>query len=465
MAELLKKGYQLSTLRISLERSAGAGTVRLQVDFPDGAGKPIHFDATDLAPRPVQTSSTPGDLSVPREALEQLHAGTEDLRHRNGVLWLLFTYPYGNLAGVPWERILASLDLPILRVPNFAVPPVASETTLNMVLCAGGAGSDGRERKATTLALRNVLEGLDRPLVLHVFGAPDDVDAVEAEAAVVSRRHRVDLRVHRPEGTDAAPARLAGKGVAHPWLQWIENDLRGATVDALHFVCGGLVSADQGLLAPSSPSEDAHPAWASPIGAAELSAFMTRIGAWALHLASPTPDGSSDGLRMLGDQISQTRPGAVVVEDVFDGGRGTTSLYEFLYVGGRPVPAPGISAYCHPALLDGSPAWRDLADAETTVSAVEELTLGAVLQSEEAAPAWLTSSQRSLEQWAAQLVQPDDPLPSRYPAGETATGDDPASAPPETEAARRGAEDAIKFVRELIGTQDEAQDDRGEAER
>jgi hypothetical protein len=482
MAELLKRSYDLTALRISLDHSDNRPRVRLQLDTHGALSDPITFPAEAVKiPHDPPFEDAAGrvpSFSVPRRALEHLHQILKDIG-TDELLWLLFTFPYGWLATVPWERLLAELGRPMLRIPNYAVPPVAAIDVLDIVLCVAPplGPRSWNPAEMTMRVIEDVLDAEARRTMIHVF-----VDA----NSFAEVRDRLDdkptlgpsVNVYDSSDADLAARTSESKRgdvseLSNPWLRWVERSLMGLSVDVLHFVCSGQYSADQGsLILRDSPRSGLKPTPSSLVGATHLSRFMTRMGAWALHLSAPDEDVPNLGLRMLADQISQLRPGPVTFNDMTRVSVGDlAAAYRFLYAA-HVTAAPrsgGVSIYCHPGLLNQSPRWEALASdtSERVRSVVDQLTLAkgatlTALESNVATPTWVASSQRYLEQCTAELLEQEGSLPQPYLEAQQPdelTFDQyspekiyvrPNDAAVRKVAARRGAADALAFISGLI---------------
>lgn len=485
MAELIKKAYGLTALRISLELAEVGSTVQLQLHGTEDPAEPINFPAMGLeiahAIEEWRRSRRGPSFSIPDDVVERLRADTQPLRDADDVLWLLFTSPYGNLAAIPWERLLAPLELRLLRIPNFALPPVAAIDTLDVALCISNPDTK-KCLNATRVGHRTldeIVAAAPPRLLVHVFADYDTAPALRRHAEELSTDSRRSIKIYDPRSVEGSMQSPVSIGIEESsptptWLRWMQETLSEQSVDIVHFVCPGYFTADQGSVALSvSPNRSIDHGLACFIGASQLSTFMTRLGAWSLHLSSTADDDVwSLGLRMLADQISGMRPGPVTCEDIRMAKPGELeAAYRFLYVSGRDAPrSAALSTYCHPGLLSESPHWEELAEssASSVRQAVEDLTLAtgptlSILEDDSPTPAWLASSQRYLEQRAAELIGPADPLllvSEKMPVASAATWFSDYSPDGEYEqpedvsvvkrATRKGAADALQFISGLI---------------
>jgi hypothetical protein len=135
----------LNVLRLSLSRSgtSRAGTIIFDLHIRGSSIFYSEIDASKLGV-PTQLKQTqPYNQKEPRFHLpakllkEIATALANNTAAPLDLLWLQLEYPYGNLPLVPWERLLRSkIAVPIVRLPPFALLPVASRDVLELVLCA-----------------------------------------------------------------------------------------------------------------------------------------------------------------------------------------------------------------------------------------------------------------------------------------------------------------------------------------
>src|SRR5262249_35580764 len=160
------------------------------------------------------------------------------------------------------------------------------------------------------------------------------------------------------EGPDSTPgsSRLVDRPdvIRSPWLRWMCNALRGQSIDVAHFICHGHLSRDRGaMLFAESPLSRSQAYLSSPVGAVELGAFLTQVGAWSTVFSSVPDNNSEAGLLALADEIAQSRPGPMMMHLISQDLLACEQGYRFLY-GDGPRWAPMSSAlfiYCQPYLL------------------------------------------------------------------------------------------------------------------
>ena len=117
-------------------------------------------------------------------------------------------------------------------------------------------------------------------------------------------------------GEPPEPGAVAGEQVSDPWLRSILDEMRGTTVEAVHFVTHGYVTGDQPAIAVAeSPTRNDDRLWARFIGPGQLTACLTQLGAWSVGFSSPPANFSRMGLRELADNIARQRPGPVIYHD------------------------------------------------------------------------------------------------------------------------------------------------------
>jgi hypothetical protein len=140
-----------------------------------------------------------------------------------------------------------------------------------------------------------------------------------------------------------------------PWLLWMREALRGRAIDVAHFCCHGYLSRGRGaLLFAQSPVDRSDRYLAGPVSAVELQTFLTQIGAWSSAFTSVPDNFSEPGMRALGDQIAQNRPGPMLMHNLrLDPDAGALAAgYHFLYGSTPEAPpcSPALFIYCQPYL-------------------------------------------------------------------------------------------------------------------
>lgn len=432
MAEMLKRQFDLLTLKVSLNTAETPTRVRCELEGRVGAD----FDRLDGREFPVSELGLPERLER-RQSLyqgydfrlpDELRSWLGDLIARENPekvpLWLHLAKPYGYLGMVPWERLLQPiLDLPILRLPDFlANPPRETPSVLDVVLCSSLPAAKESFMVIDHLSqmAQRVLEAVPRRTSIHMF------TDLEWYPQLRSRVQDLGLLggpvlVHDPEAAASylAPEsslRIGNRrgGIENPWLLWIRDALAGSSIDIAHFVCHGYLSGDQGALAFSeTPLRNQDLQLARFVGAAELTAFLTQVGAWSAAFSSPEHNYCEMGLRQLADSIAQMRPGPIIHHEIprdFDG-QALAGVYRFLFGPAlEPPPAsPALLTYCHPSRLSADPEARSQARytlraaAKASVEAPSHPTFKSLFEVEENLPSWIAASERFFEQQNLQL--------------------------------------------------------------
>jgi hypothetical protein len=151
---------------------------------------------------------------------------------------------------------------------------------------------------------------------------------------------------------------------------------------------------------------------AGPVGSHELHTFLTTMGAWATSFVSLPDNYSEPGLRVVIDDIAQTRPGPLLMHTIGadTDGRALADSYGFLFGRTRrPPPAsPAILLYCQP-YLDPSADPQAEAGQVTRRFAAQQAELSSVVRNE---------AQRTVVSRAAV----DSPLESIYASSPRVSG-------------------------------------------
>jgi hypothetical protein len=433
MAELLKRQYGLIALKAWLDTytSEDGPRVRLALEAKvDGVLQTLRewtLTTNEIGlPERMDWSAARGrgpDYRLPDSMMSELESSLTDAckGDERRPLWLHLVKPYGDLGLVPWERLLSQrLNVPILRLPDFIVPPpLESHRTLDIVLCSSApAAKDAFSVPAYVSRMAMwIVEAVPRHVRLHVFV---DVDAVgELRRQLDGMDLGVRVKVYSPAEAefytvqDSTSRIVDPTGrITSPWLLWIRDVLKGQSIDVVHFLSHGYFANEGGSLAMSeSPVRNYDPRMARFIGPSELIAFLTQVGAWAVGLSSPPNNFSEVGSRALADSIGQMRPGSVLHHDFETDllGRALVDAYRFLFSPEpeRPPVSPSVFMYCQPHRVAGAAAQQDfLAEMfppEFLPDDPEIRAFGASMEEDEEVPAWVAASQRFIEQAKMQL--------------------------------------------------------------
>jgi hypothetical protein len=102
--------------------------------------------------------------------------------------------------------------------------------------------------------------------------------------------------------------------------------------------------------------ENRDQSWARFVGSAELSAFLTRIGAWSVSFSVAPENFSVLGLRLLTDQVARQRVGPVMLHDMSDGNAETLGrALRFTLGGGTPDDVRTAGMHERPVALPSRP--------------------------------------------------------------------------------------------------------------
>lgn len=431
MAEMLKRQFDLLTLKVSLNTSGPQAIVHCALEGRVGENfDALHgwdFPASDLGlPERLERRQSlyqGYDFSLPAEFRAGLSQALAEENPENHPLWLHLAKPYGYLGMVPWERLLQSdLKLAILRLPDFlANPPRETPSVLDVVLCSSLplAKESFMVIDHLTQMAQCILDAVPRQTTIHMF--TDREWFPQLRSRVNSLGLDGPVVVHDPEAAANYPAPKATVrvgtrqgGIENPWLLWIRDALKGRSIDIAHFVCHGYLSGDLGALAFSeTPVRNQDRSLARFVGATELTAFLTQVGAWSAAFSSPEHNYCEMGLRQLADAIAQMRPGPIIHHEIptdFDG-QALAAAYRFLFGPAlEPPPAsPALFTYCHPSRLSNAPEARSRARytlgaaAEVAGKALAHPAFKSLFEVEENLPSWIAASERFFEQQSLQL--------------------------------------------------------------
>jgi hypothetical protein len=410
MAVKLKRDFNLVALKVTLQARGEAARVLVELEITE-----------QHEPQTVWSTTVPAeDMGVEADTGKgRPDAGVDGFRlppaigaaitgvlgdaHYEGPVWLHLVKPYGVLGAVPWERLLASVPHPLLRLPDaLADRPVENTRQLDVVLCASRPLSDQAFDIPRTLArmaetIVAAVEG--RRVRVHVFADLDCFQELEQRLGATGLLGQ-NVLIQHPDTALAAQAsrgraeRARADALTSPWLAWIQGALGHTSVDVVHFVCHGYLADRRGALAfAESPVRNQDPDWCRFVQGGELGRFMLRVGAWSIAFTSPVGNYSEFGLRALADEFAQVRPGPVLYHeqredpDLAQLGH----VYRFLYSSERrpPAPAPALALCCQPAMLPQPEGVEPPRVSAVTASAIGDL---------DEVPAWIASAQRFIEQ-------------------------------------------------------------------
>ena len=441
---LLRQGYDLPVLRISC-RPGNPNVPGVAVfeairgtDAPQPVAEcPLHelrapARIADLPP-PGAPPLRDADFVLPAEILAQIRRAAEEMGssptppHR--ALWLDVTPPRGLLYLLPWERLLAPMGRPVLRLPNFLLQPRSSAETMQVVVCAPdaeGASADGRIGPAQARTSARTVVRICRDwaretgvrVQLHVFANPAVFRELRDQPGFDN-----EVTLHDPyQFKEPAQSGL----VSDPWLGWVRDALAGAAVDVVHVLTPGcLVNGRGGVpLLQGSAAEDR---WRRIVGATELTAFLGELGAWGLLLTGLGRRLTMPGLRELADTVSRQMPGVVAVHELADDDRQFAAAAELVAGTAADLTAAlsAVTCWVHPAF---SPVSHDDQDRLMVAASGHSILLGSntrELLDRAATPSWLAAGSRFLE--TQQSLWLGDPgmqagPPSAAPSGGSGAG-------------------------------------------
>jgi hypothetical protein len=415
MAELVRSEHDLPTVRVRLGRSAHNRSMAV-FETVRGRGDPVEVDrcaTEDLGLPSVIAGTRPLDDSgfrVPDGVMARLAGKVAELGDApvppREAVWLELPNPRGYLHLVPWERLLAPLGRPLLRLPNHTVRPQAPAASLEIALCASAPMAK------TAFDTAGALERLTRlwagraghQVTVHLFtdvGAYETLAASTADlapAVVVHDPHEAE-RYEAPERTTRVGD---ATGITNPWLRWIRDALHGRALDVLHFVTHGYLSGDRGAIAlASTPARNTDRLLSRFVGAAELSTLRAQAGAWAVVLTGPPHNYSGAGLRDLADAIALAHPGVTLVSELGldpDAAQ-LAEVVELVFGAGAAVSraVPGVTCWVHPRFVEYPRHERDalLLTEDGRSSLIKGATLECLAGDE--IPAWVAAGTRYLE--------------------------------------------------------------------
>jgi hypothetical protein len=351
-------------------------------------------------------------------------------------VWLELDPANPHLPLVPWERLFyPHLQAPLLRLVPRSLPHAPLEGPTDVLLCASVPCAKAWFDAPALLGLliERIAATLPGELAFHVFTDAEQFAAVHDRLATwekVAGRAAGSVTVYPPEAAvrfgEAPRAREVEEQpgrIDSPWLNWMLHALRGRTVDIVHFLCHSFFSLDQGALVfAESPLVNQDARTARFVGVAQLTTFLTHLGALSTVFTSPPQNYSTPGLRSLAHQVAGACLGPVLMQESVKDPEALVlgAAYRHLYgaPGAPPPSSPALCLYSHPA-RGAVPVLRDsfeaIGDRTAAISSGMEPSF-AIKQALRWRPAWLAAGQRFLEQTAADLVETPPPDSERQHA-------------------------------------------------
>lgn len=424
---MLRRDNDLAVFRIRLDRRGrelADGRRVSAVVFELHVGSQAVVELARVSPAELGlpdegSSSSRGDLPITLPAGLLEAAALRDALAGRSALWLELPAPSGLLRPLPWEAALHPLGVPVLRLPYFALRPSATAGRLTIAVCASSPAAKGSidvpaAMERFVAAVRRRVGAATR---VHVFTDEDwagEVRAVlQADAGVT---------VHEPrEAADyALPRRTTeisdNPTLQNPWLLWIREKLADAAVDHVHFYCHGYRAGDGGALAlASSPLINTDRRLSRFVGAPELLAFLSTVGAWSAGFTGPDNNYSQLGLRALADAVAEGRPGPVLAHEATWDDPTFAELGDALSATIGPLPAEpprleNAAVWIHPHRIHETtyPTEGESARGDGFLDAASHSMLFGTATAEALAasvtPTWVASSARILEQAQAKWL-------------------------------------------------------------
>lgn len=358
---------------------------------------------------------TEPDLEVPADVCQWIANSARGQVGDQGVLWLHLVKPYDALGAVPWERdTQQALGVPLLRLPDALPDPDQSDAFIDLALVATAPISGSRiDAPLVTDVARAIAAGVGNRLRLHVFVDREVRAQLNNELARLKIRKVVIHDRHRNGAGSRHPLSEPQNG----WLRWITREMRGQTLDAVHFIVHGSSLGRDGAVLTSVAPDSSYRGFPVSVQSHELTTFLTQTGALIAGFTRPTHNYSDYGLRRLVDDLGSERAGPVLLHDPsFD--RSMTGLrqcYAFL-TSASPMAPPAshsLLLYAQPNRVfhwarGDIPVWAAHRSSRTSDAVQEHFA-------RDKTPQWLAATERYLEQREGELLRFKESSQSRQP--------------------------------------------------
>ena len=408
--ELIRQQYGLVALRLGYSQGSRTEGERRDVTCslrgPDADGGDWRVPASGI-PLLATTAQTRSDAGVEEglvECVRRLRASPAvgRLRENREALWLAVTAEHPLLAGVAWERGLAAVGLPVLRLPGqLNTAPTTSPPRPRVAVCASVPMAKARFQADDLVdQVLYAVKRVNAAAEVHVFA---DAEWAPRLRDRLGRRARVhDPRREGPHDVARRSTRPGGDPLAdqQPWLAWIEEQMEGR-VDILHLIGQGYLAAGQGAFAVAeAPYHNYDTRTARFVWPQQIAGFMTATGAWGLVATAAEQNYSVPGLRLLTSQAAALRAAATAFLDISEraGPSLIRSVYRLLLHYPAPVPSAtrGLTLIMHPGRFG-------LEAPETTTYRPARTELASLVASGEDLPAWMVGAQHQVRQWETEL--------------------------------------------------------------
>jgi hypothetical protein len=409
MANILQREFSLPVVKVAATDLSGRPAAHLQLVLNvDRQQMTVGDETHKLAAfgYAEHTGRAGPVLEVPQEVRRFIADWVHDQIAPSEVLWLYLVKPYGALGAVPWERDLQQeIEIPLLRLPDALPEPDRPRLTFDVALCITAA-ADGPKVAARMGAdvARALADSISERLRLHVFADLKSHSLLEHELGNLPVKA---VTVHDPRAAQERSPAQTGPGIQNSWLAWIRREIRGKTLDAVHFVSHGCTLGYEGAIL-TTPSPTYTPRLSlQAVQSGELRRFLTQVGALVVGFTRPYGNKSDYGLRRLVDELGSMRAGPVLLHDPQTDPDMKTlgQAYRFLSVRGpaRPPADPSIMLYAQPHQvaglnLDHAPEVPGDADLKSS-SAVKEHF------SRDDTPRWLAAAERFIEDREAEVIR------------------------------------------------------------
>ena len=303
-----------------------------------------------LSPGPMQETSL---LSLPLQLQEGLKAGLALMKPAADIpLWLDLVRPYGFLGMLQWERALCELlHRPVLRLPDFLVRPRENTDVLESAIVFDPPPSSSPEIVTAQLKMivGELLAGSPRAQTrIRIFPCAAWQNTL-ANFFTDKRVTVYDADKNREALGNTVSDKPREFAAASPWFDWICAELKGRSLDAVHFVCRARATESTAvLLLGSSPFS---PQTVAAIEIADIGGALIRLGAWAAIFSPPAGEPESATMAFVADTFAQSKPGSVLFHPAApDSSEDLRDSFRFLFSGVPAHPPKLIKGflYCQP---------------------------------------------------------------------------------------------------------------------
>ncbi len=349
----IRNEHRLTTLRLSLRPSRSGSLVAATSFLGDERVNEHTLPLADYGVPEESEDLQSNDIQpVLPAAVQQLCEQLAGELENEEPLWLQLGPRSSWLGILPWEALLGSLNVPVLRVPNFTALPTRPDSQLTVAICLSSPkAKEEYDLRDQAEVLVGEMGNLGRQADFHLFA-----DAACHHLLVERFGGRDDVTIYDPaQSVPYGEGRTRTTSVqSTPWFDWMNAALRDTAIDHLHIVSPGYIRRNRGFLAVAqSPTRNVDRGWSHFIRSESIAKLASRLGAGSIGLTSPSSNRWRWGMRLVANELAQLRPGPILLHDAphHEYEELSRALHIVFGEGAVAMPSSTIGLWTHPQRL------------------------------------------------------------------------------------------------------------------